>query len=159
MTVIGIVGLPGSGKSEAAAVARELGVPVVTMGDVIRAACRDRGLPVTEENMGTVATDLRADDGDAAVAARVFEDAFGDRFELISVEAPFETRLDRIRDRGRDATAEGADDLRARDEREKGYGMGEAMANADAVIENTGTLAAFREAVRARIEAARTEAP
>ena len=186
MTVIGIVGLPGSGKSEAAAVARDLGVPVVTMGDVIRAACRDRGLPVTEENMGTVATDLREDDGDAAVAARslplirdalddadvvvvdgirgqaevdVFEDAFGDRFELVSVEAPFGTRLDRIRDRGRDATAEGADDLRARDEREKGYGMDEAMANADAVIENTGTLEAFREAVRARIEAARAEAP
>ena len=36
MTVIGIVGLPGSGKSEAANVAAEMGVPVVTMGDVIR---------------------------------------------------------------------------------------------------------------------------
>jgi dephospho-CoA kinase len=54
MTVIGIVGLPGSGKSEAADVAAEMGVPVVTMGDVIRAACRERGLdPATDH--GTVA--------------------------------------------------------------------------------------------------------
>ena len=35
MRVIGTVGLAGSGKGEAAAVARELEIPVVTMGDVI----------------------------------------------------------------------------------------------------------------------------
>ncbi len=58
MTVIGIVGLPGSGKSEAANVAAEMDVPVVTMGDVIREECRDRGLdPATDH--GTVAKTLR----------------------------------------------------------------------------------------------------
>ena len=34
MNVIAIVGLPGSGKSETGAVAAELDIPVVTMGDV-----------------------------------------------------------------------------------------------------------------------------
>ena len=58
MNVYGFVGLPGSGKSEAAAVARDLGIPVVTMGDVIRQECRDRGLdPATEH--GRVAQALR----------------------------------------------------------------------------------------------------
>lgn len=69
MRVIATVGLPGSGKSEAAAVADELGIPVVTMGDVIRAECRDRGLdPATHH--GRVAKALRAEGGPAAIAER-----------------------------------------------------------------------------------------
>ena len=43
MRVIGTVGLAGSGKGEFATVAEETGVPVVTMGDVIRRECRGRG--------------------------------------------------------------------------------------------------------------------
>ncbi|MFA5579215.1 MAG: AAA family ATPase, partial [Methanothrix sp.] len=33
---MGFVGMPGSGKSVAADVAREMNIPVVVMGDVIR---------------------------------------------------------------------------------------------------------------------------
>jgi len=180
MTVIGIVGLPGSGKSEAAAVAESEGVPVVTMGDVIRAECRDRGLdPATHH--GAVATALREENGPGAVAERSlplvedaladgaetvvvdgirsdvevdrFEEAFGDGFVLVSIEAPFDVRRERVDDRGRDA---GEDDsgesLRERDERELGFGMGEAMDRADVVIENTGSLDAFRERMRTVLE-------
>ncbi|MFC6725676.1 AAA family ATPase, partial [Halobium palmae] len=67
MTVIGTVGLPGSGKGEAAAVAREEGLPVVTMGDVIRQECRDRGLDPAEHH-GRVATALREEHGQSAIA-------------------------------------------------------------------------------------------
>ena len=175
MRVIGVVGLPGSGKSEAAAVAREAGVPVVTMGDVIRAACRERGLdPATHH--GEVAKALREEDGPAAIADRslprirealddheavvvdgirsdveveAFEEAFGDAFTLVTVEAPFEARAERIADRGRDADeTAGGEGLAARDERELGFGMGEAMDRADVTIENDGSLEAFRAAVR-----------
>ncbi|MDZ7701059.1 MAG: AAA family ATPase [Halobacteriales archaeon] len=175
MRVIGVVGLPGSGKSEAAAVAREAGIPVVTMGDVIREACRDRGLdPATHH--GRVAKALREEGGPAAIAdrslphirealedhdtvlvdglrsgveAEAFEEAFGDGFTLVRVDAPFETRAERITDRGRDADAEaGGEDLAERDERELGFGMGEAMDRADVSIDNDGTLAEFRAAVR-----------
>lgn len=175
MRIVAIVGLPGSGKSEAAAVAREVGIPVVTMGDVIRRACRDRGREVTEDALGEVATALREEDGPAAVAERAvplierhvedhdvvlvdgirgiaeverFEDSFEDAFQLVSIEVPFETRLERIRDRGRDPTAEGRADLRRRDERELGYGMGEAMERADVTVQNTGSLADFRTVIR-----------
>ena len=151
MTVIGIVGLPGSGKSEAAAVAREAGVPVVTMGDVIRQECRDRGLdPATEH--GTVAKALREENGPAAIAERslpiiedaregsdtvvvdgirsdveveTFRDAFGEDFLLVEVDAPFELRAERLDLRGRDASEdEGGESLEDRDERELGFGMG-----------------------------------
>jgi dephospho-CoA kinase len=178
MRVIGTVGLPGSGKGEAAAVAREAGVPVVTMGDVIREACRDRGLDPAEHH-GEVARALREENGPAAIAERSlptveakladrnvvlvdglrsdveldrFRDAFGDAFRLMSVEAPFETRADRLLDRARDDTDLDRAALREREERELGFGMGEVMDRADVVIENTETLDAYRERVRAVLE-------
>ncbi|MEF8784626.1 MAG: AAA family ATPase [Haloarculaceae archaeon] len=176
MTVIGIVGLPGSGKSEAAAVAADLNIPVVTMGDVIRAECRDRGLdPATHH--GEVAKALREENGPAAIAERSlpvieseletadtvlvdgirsdteverFEDAFGEDFLLVSIEAPFEERAERLDLRGRDASTEdGGESLDERDERELGFGMGNAMEMADLTIENTDSLDAFHDRVRA----------
>jgi dephospho-CoA kinase len=175
MRVLATVGLPGSGKGEAANVARELDVPVVTMGDVIRAECRDRGLdPATDH--GRVATALREENGPAAIAERslplieeelessdavlvdgvrsdvevdAFEDAFGDDFALVSIEAPFEVREQRLGERGRDKGAdEGGESLEERDERERGFGMDEAMARADVTIDNTDTLEAFQSKVR-----------
>lgn len=175
MRVVAIVGLPGSGKSEAADVARSEDIPVVTMGDVIREVCRDRDLDITEDTLGSVATSLREEDGLAAVAERslplieseleeqdvvlvdgirgiaeaeLFEKVFGDEFFLVSVEAPFETRLERIRARGRDPDADGRRDLRRRDEREIGYGMGAAMERADVTVRNTGSLEEFRTVIR-----------
>jgi len=179
MRVIGFVGLPGSGKSEAAAVAREQDVPVVTMGDVIRAECRDRGLDPTTDH-GQVAKALREENGPDAIAARSlpmiedaledsetavvdgirsdvevdrFEGAFGKDFTLVSIEAPFETRAERLDTRSRDAGEEaGGESLADRDERELEFGMGEAMDRADRVIENTDSLDAFQEKIRTLLE-------
>ncbi|WP_435360022.1 AAA family ATPase [Haloarchaeobius sp. DFWS5] len=176
MTVIGTVGLPGSGKGEAATVAREHDIPVVTMGDVIRQECRDRGLDPAEHH-GEIAQALRAENGPDAIAQRslpmireyladhdtvlvdglrsgveldCFHDAFGDDFVLVSIEAPFEVRKERLADRGRDkGEAEGGEGLEARDERERGFGMDDAMARADVVIDNTETLEAFRSKIEA----------
>ncbi|WP_224448151.1 AAA family ATPase [Haloprofundus salilacus] len=175
MRVIGTVGLPGSGKGEAATVAREEGVPVVTMGDVIRRECRDRGLDPAQHH-GEIAKALREENGPDAIAARSlplieeyrktnetvlvdglrsnieverFEEAFGDEFSLVSIEAPFELRRERVTDRGRDlGEDDGGEGLRARDERELGFGMGEAMERADVRIENTGSLESFRKQIR-----------
>jgi dephospho-CoA kinase len=174
MTVLGTVGLPGSGKGEAADVAREAGVPVVTMGDVIREACRERGLDPADHH-GEVARALREEGGPAAVAERslpaieaalegsetvlvdglrspaeveAFEAAFGDEFVLVSVEAPFDLRADRLADRGRDASDADRAALREREERELGFGMDEVMERADVTVENVGSLDAFRERVR-----------
>jgi len=54
-------------------------------------------------------------------------------------------RAERLDLRGRDASVdEGGESLDARDERELGFGMGEAMELADVTIENTDSLEAFR---------------
>jgi len=175
MRVIGTVGLPGSGKGEAAAVAREEGVPVVTMGDVVREACRDRGLDPAEHH-GRIANRLREEDGSTAIAdrtlprieealgradtvvvdgirsmaeAETFAERFGDDFLLVSVEAPFDLRAERLGERGRDDSDVDREALRERDERELEFGMAEAMDAADVRIDNTGSLSTFRETVRA----------
>ena len=177
MKVVGTVGLAGSGKGEFAEVATELGAPVVTMGDVIREACRDRGLDPAEHH-GVVAQQLRNENGPAAIAEAslphiedalndsdtvlvdgirsdvevdVFEKRFGGAFRLVSIEAPFAVREQRISERARDNVDEG-ESLAARDERERGFGLGDAMARADRTIDNTGTLEAFRTEAREVLE-------
>lgn len=182
MTVIGIVGLPGSGKSEASNVAREMSIPVVTMGDVVREATTNRGLdPATDH--GRVATELREEEGPAAIAdrslpilrsilegndavvvdgirsdheARLFEDVFGEDFYLVEISAPREIRAERLADRGRDrTTAEGGEDLADREKRELGFGMREAMERADRTVENADSLESFRNRIRALFEEVR----
>ena len=176
MTVIATVGLPGSGKGEAATQAEAVGIPVVTMGDVIRQACRDRGLDPAEHH-GEVAQALREENGPGAIAEESlpqiedalgdndvvlvdgvrsgvevdqFEAAFGDDFTLVSIEAPAELRKERLTERGRDNLD--GESLEERDERELGFGMGEAMERADVRIENTESLEAFQERIRDVIE-------
>jgi dephospho-CoA kinase len=186
MQVIGTVGLPGSGKGEAAAVAREEGVPVVTMGDVVRRATRERGLDPAEHH-GRVATALREEEGPTAIAERslplvreavadagddvdtvlvdglrspveveCFVDEFGGDFLVVSVEAPFEVRAERLGARGRDASDADLQALRDREERELGFGMGEVMDRAAVVVDNAGDLDAFRERVRTLLRAGPT---
>jgi len=175
MRVFGTVGLAGSGKGELADVAHDEGIPVVTMGDVIRQACRDRDLDPAE-NHGTVAKALREENGPAAIAERslpmvrdavdgeaetvvvdglrsmveveAFREEFGEAFEIVSIEAPFELRAERLADRGRDASDVDLEALRDRDERELDFGMGEVMEAADYRIDNTDTLESFRRRVQ-----------
>ncbi|ADQ65706.1 dephospho-CoA kinase [Halogeometricum borinquense DSM 11551] len=178
MKVIGTVGLPGSGKGEAASVAREAGVPVVTMGDVIRNECRERGLDPAEHH-GRIAKALREEEGLDAIAARSlplieaeledsdvvlvdglrseyeldrFEDAFGDDFVLVSIEAPFDLRAERLLDRGRDDSDVDREALKEREERELGFGMGTVMDRADVVIQNTDSLERFRERIQTLLQ-------
>lgn len=175
MQVIGTVGLAGSGKGEVATVAAELDVPVVTMGDVVRQACRDRGLDPAEHH-GNVAQALREEEGRDAIAQRSlplveeqladhdtvlvdglragveaerFRERFGDAFTLVHVHAPFDVRADRIADRGRDSeSTEGHEALRRRDERELGFGMEEAIDDADLTVENVDSLESFHDRIR-----------
>lgn len=182
MRIIGTVGLPGSGKGEAAAVAREADIPVVTMGDVIRAETRRRGLDPTEHH-GEIAGKLREEEGETAIADRCipmvreaaedqtgepvvlvdglrsmaeverFVDAFGEDFLLVSIQAPFDLRAKRLGDRGREATDLDREKLREREERELGFGMDEVIDAADLTIHNDDSLEAFRDQVRAVLDA------
>ena len=172
--VLAFVGAPAAGKTEAASVAKTLGIPIVTMGDVVRAELRRRGLPLSDENAGRIASELRAQEGMDAIAKRcipqvraiagkkavividgirgiseveTFKKEFGTDFTLVRVDAPLNLRYERIKTRGRGDDSLSIEEFKAREERENGWGMGEAMKNADTVITNTGSRELFKEQI------------
>lgn len=171
MKVIGVVGLPASGKGEFSKIAAGTGIPVVVMGDMIRTAVKASGLEPTDENFGTMANNLRTERGMDAVAqlcipeirslsaplvlvdgirgnaeVELFRRTF-EGFTLIGIESSFEKRLSRIAARARSDDFCSADALHNRDERELS-GVGNALRNADLTLRNEGTLDAFSTAVR-----------
>ena len=153
MKIIAFVGMPASGKSEAARIASKMGIPVINMGDVIRKEVLKRGLEPTDSNTGMVATDLRkcelvVVDGVRGIAeVECFRQEFGKGFILISIYAPIEVRFSRIQKRGRSDDMNSIDGLRRRDERELGWGMGEAIEASSIEIENSFSLETFRKDV------------
>jgi len=172
MKIIAFVGMPASGKSEAARIAAEMGIPVINMGDVIRKEVLRRGLEPNDSNTGMVATQLRKCEGMDAVAKRCvsqireagsdlvvvdgvrgiaevecFRLEFGKGFILISIYAPLEIRFSRVQKRGRSDDMNSIEGLRNRDERELSWGMGEAIEASNIEIENNSTLKIFKKDV------------
>jgi len=170
--VIGIVGMPGSGKGIVDTVAKGLGLLVVVMGDVVREETAKRGLEPTPENVGKIMMKIRDEIGPAVVAKRCIPkieesstgaiivegirsldevEEFKKRFPnfiLVSVLASPETRFQRLYKRKR------ADDPASwrvflnRDQRELEVGIGSAFAMTDYAIINEGTVAQFKKEVR-----------
>ncbi|HDM26959.1 MAG TPA: flagellar hook-basal body complex protein FliE [Candidatus Bathyarchaeota archaeon] len=165
--VVGVVGLPGSGKTTFARTAEELGFQVVIMGDVIRGEAKRRGLEPTSENLGRLMMELRRAEGEAVVAKRCIpqiEKAEGPvvvdgirslaevdefrkhypNFKLVAVFSSPETRFHRLYKRGRSDAPQDWNTFVERDLRELSVGVGSAMALADHMLVNEGTLEDFR---------------
>ena len=184
MRIIAFVGMPASGKSRAAQLARERGIPAIVMGDVVRAEAERCGLDQSDTKIGSVGDRLRAEEGMDAIAKRsvpairklqkdadivvidgirglaevdLFRKELGDDFMLISIVAPIDIRLERISRRKRSDAVTDPDALKARDERELKWGLGEAIKSADQVIRNTGTLDEFLIEVESIIDRMRSE--
>lgn len=68
MKVIGVTGMPGSGKGIVAGVARNLGFQVIRMGDIIREEAQRR-----DADIGETAIKLRKEYGEFVVAERCIE--------------------------------------------------------------------------------------
>ena len=86
MKIIGLVGLPGSGKGEASRVARQQGLTVLVMGDVIRQEADRMGLDATDGNLGRIGSALREKEGPEAVARRVLERAVASGEDTVVVD-------------------------------------------------------------------------
>jgi len=172
MKIIAFVGMPASGKSEAARVAGDQGIYVINMGDVIREEVARRGLEPTDANTGGVGTDLRENEGMDAVAKRCvpkinnsgtgmvvidgvrgiaevefFKQEFGGDFTLVNIDSSIRMRLMRVKARGRSDDMTDIDALRNRDERELGWGMGGAVEAADITIPNASGLKEFKHSI------------
>jgi dephospho-CoA kinase len=164
--------MPASGKGEFSTIASGMGVPVIVMGDMIRRAVTEAGLEPSDKNFGATATRLRAERGMDAIArlcvpeiqrqtaplvlvdgirgdteVALFRKQFPG-FTLISIESSFEDRLARIAARARSDDFTTAEELRTRDTRELGWGLGNALIGADIQLENKGSLTEFSKQVR-----------
>ena len=174
--IIGVVGMPGSGKSVFDSVAKELGFSVIIMGDIIRGEVIRRGLMLSPENIGKIMVDIRKE-GDAVVAKRCilkiresknrkividgvrslveveeFKRNFPE-FQLIYIQSSPEIRFQRIANRRRSDDSQKQDTFIERDHRELEVGIGSAIAMADYIIINGETLSQFKLKVKRFLKA------
>ncbi len=158
--VVGLAGMPGSGKSLVVKTAQQEGYAVVVMGDVIREETQKRGLKPTPKNIGKVMLELREKGGNSIIADKCIPkieqqksekvivdglrspsevDAFKthfSKFSLIAVHASPETRFNRLYRRRRSDDPDGWELFHERDMRELSVGLGNAIAMAEYLIIN-----------------------
>jgi dephospho-CoA kinase len=172
--VIALSGMPGAGKGVASQAAKQLGLEVLVLGDVIREETQRRGLEPTPKNMGNVMLQVRANEGPAVVAKRLLpkveaspsplvvvegvrsEDELRElksKFEVVTVaiHASPKTRYERLLSRGRSDDPRTWDTFYERDSRELNVGLGRVIALADAVLVNEGTIADLQSVVKATL--------
>jgi dephospho-CoA kinase len=170
--VVGLAGMPGSGKSVVVRVAEERGYCLIIMGDVVREEARRRGLKPNPENIGKIMLELRQKEGSAVIAKRCMpkiKQAIRDRviidgirsldeveefkrhfpkFSLIAVHSSPETRFGRLYRRRRSDDPENWGVFRERDVRELSVGLGNVIAMAEYIIVNEEELEALEEKIR-----------
>jgi dephospho-CoA kinase len=171
-TVIGVTGMPGAGKDVVREVFRELGFPIVTMGDEVRAEAERKGLPPTPENLGKTMLRLRAEEGPGVLAIRCLPkiEALNSKIvvidgirspdevaeyknehtdlKIIAVHASPKTRFERLVTRNRSDDPKGWKVFNERDQRELSVGLGCVIATADIMVVNEGTKEAFKQKLR-----------
>ena len=170
--VIGLAGMPGSGKSLVVETARELGYDVVVMGDMIRQETLKRGLELTPQNVGKVMLELREEGGNFVIAqkcipkieeqtspkvmvdglrslyeADIFKEHFS-KFTLVAVHASAETRFNRLCCRGRSDDPPNWEVFHERDMRELTVGVGNAIALSEQIIVNDNSIEQFKAKVK-----------
>ena len=177
--VVGLVGMPGSGKSLVVETAHQEGYAVVVMGDIIREETQKRGLEMNPKNIGRVMLQLREKAGNSVIAEKCipkimqqesrrvivdglrslheasFFKAHFTKFSLVAIHASPETRFNRLFRRGRSDDPDGWELFHKRDTRELSVGLGNVIAMAEYIILNEKnrnlTRAIVRETLR-RVE-------
>ena len=172
MKVIGVTGLPGSGKGFLFDKAQENGAIVVNMGDRIREVAAERGTDV-----GITARKLREEQGQYVVAKltinkinelieknkeattilidgirspyeiELFQDSF-DNFESVAVYASPKTRFERLKLRNREDDSSVYEDFKERDQRELDFGIGTVISTSDYLLKNENGLEEFEKEVK-----------
>ena len=169
--VVAVCGMPGSGKGEFAAVLELQGVPVLSMGDMVRAEVKRQNLAETPGIFGEIAAQLRAEHGEDVLAVRladavdellesnpivliegmrgtaeriVFSQRWSEAFASVAVEASPDVRFTRIQNRGRSEDGDRAS-FEIRDTREIGWGLDQIILEADHHIDNNLDLATFQD--------------
>jgi dephospho-CoA kinase len=173
MKVIAFTGMPASGKSEAVQVAKDKGIPVIRMGDLVWEETKRQGKPLDDKNVGEVAQSMRKKKGMDIWAKRTvekikslkqsrllvidgvrnmeeieyFKKELGLDFLVITIDASDDLRRKRAITRGRTDDSKNLKDAEERDKREIGWGLQKVIADADIIIPNDGSLKEFKKQV------------
>jgi len=170
--VLGLAGMPGSGKSLVVAVAEEIGYAVVAMGDVVREETMRMGLEPNSKNIGKAMLELRQIEGENVIAKRClprivqarnpkvlvdgirslseveeFKKSFR-KFNLLAIHASPETRFNRLYRRRRSDDPSSWEIFHERDMRELSVGLGNAIAMAEYMISNEEDREVVKDKIR-----------
>uniref|UniRef100_A0A7C5THS1 UPF0200 protein ENM84_05865 n=1 Tax=Ignisphaera aggregans TaxID=334771 RepID=A0A7C5THS1_9CREN len=170
-----VVGMPGSGKSTLSMVAKELGIPVINLGDVVREEVSRRGLEQSLENLLKIAKQLREIFGNDAImklaipkikdaidrhciilidGVRSFDELEYLRYNIeveimvLAIHASPKSRFQRLITRGRLGDPRTWEEFKKRDLEELSWGLGNIIALADMVIINEKSYEEFISNVR-----------
>lgn len=170
--IVGITGMPGAGKSEVASILQRQGFKVVEMGDAVKEMMQARGIELTNESFRTFATQIRKKYGKTVVAKETTRivakmknrniciagirstyeiDYFRKRLgniKIIAVIAPKKVRFRRLKSRQRKDDPLTKSGFRFREQKEKSWGLYDAIKRADFVITNMGTSNQLRADVK-----------
>lgn len=174
--IIGVAGLNGAGKGEVISFLSQRSFETASLSDVIRSELERRGLAESRERMIKVGRELRSKGGAGVLAELAAQDFQGDRnyavdsirhpaevevlrscgqpFKLVWVDADIETRLERLRRRGRQGDPESLDALRALEGQElvsddpSGQQLLAVRELADFIVGNEGELKELHEEIQ-----------
>jgi dephospho-CoA kinase len=170
MQVMGISGLPGSGKSLVSDIASERGAVIVSMGDIIREEAKKRG-----ESTKETAQNLRAEFGQYIVAELTIKkikkiqedenipaiivegirsphevDMFKENFSnfiILSIFANPTLRFERLKNRMREDDSTDYSEFKKRDQMELDFGIGTVISLSDKLIINESDLESYTDKI------------
>ena len=170
MQVMGISGLPGSGKSIVSEMAAEKGAIIVSMGDIVREEAKKRG-----ETSKETATNLRKEFGEYIVSeltikkikklqeegienmiivegirshheVEMFKENFDD-FIILSIFANQKIRFERLKKRMREDDSQDYKVFSKRDQTELDFGIGNVISLSDKILINESDLDTYAEKI------------
>ena len=168
--VVAVSGMPGCGKGEVSSIAEKRGIPVFSMGDLIRQEVARRNLSEDPHVFGKVAQEMRDNFGDGVLAEKliekvnleasnsalviieglrgvaedeIFRRELNHNFSILSIEASPELRFARIQKRKRSEDGDFSSFI-DRDTREVRWGLTDLIEAADWTIVNEGKLSSYR---------------
>jgi len=174
MKVIGVSGLPGSGKSLISNLSKKYGVYVIRMGDIVREEAEKRN-----EDSGATAINLRKEHGQYVLAkftikkirklfksnrnykkelvflvegirspyeVKMFKKNFKN-FVLVSIFSSPKTRFNRLKQRNRSDDSSHFKDFQKRDERELKFGIGTVISTSDYIIINEEGIGKYKSQI------------
>jgi dephospho-CoA kinase len=171
MLILLITGMPGSGKEEFLSVARNLDISFLRMGDLVR---EYHGLSGENVTVGEFASLERDRHGPGIWAERAIGRMSGELFlidgcrsfdevrefrklsssvRIIAIHSPPDQRYERLLKRQRADAPRNKEEFDARDRRELSWGLGEVIALADIMMNNSSSLKDFQSESKKTLKA------